>query len=109
MQASRLRRNRKQHTVNVITKTMSGGYSESNAYTGLTATHEQRDAFELMTDTGAVIMVTDVFWFAKTSGTLPTITEEHAIEVGTVRYEIFQVADQGGQGNRLRVMTRRAR
>lgn len=108
---SRLRSRRNTKTVDVINKTLSGGYAESNAYTGLTATYEQRDAFELITEAGGVIKVTDVFWFepATPGASLPTITEAQLLYDGSTRYEIIQVQTQGGGNSRMRVMTRRMR
>jgi len=110
MIGSRLRNRRNTRTVDIITKSLSP-YAETNAYTGLTATYEQRDAFELMTEAGAVIMVTDIFWLAPATpgASLPTITEGQVIYDGSTRYEIIQVQEQGGGGQRLRAMTRRMR
>ena len=112
---SRLQIRRNKKTVSVLDRTLSSGkYVESivGALSNLEATYEQQDAFEVATDGGAVVTVTDVFWFeAKAGEDLPAIEEKHVIrEKGTlVRYEVLQVQDQGGGGNRLRVMTRRLR
>jgi hypothetical protein len=109
MIGSSLRDMRQRLTVNVYSKAVAPAYAETAVYTGLIATREQRDAFEQMSDSGAVITVTDVFWFEPVSGVLPSITEGHVMTTGGSRYEVLQVADQGGEGNRLRVMTRRFR
>lgn len=109
MIGSRVHQRRAQLTVNVYSKTLSPAYAETAVYTGLTATREQRDAFEQMTDTGVVILVTDVFWFEPVSGVLPAINEGHVLTISTARYEVIQVANQGGESHRLRVMTRKIR
>jgi hypothetical protein len=109
--ASRLRQRRQPITITVKVKALAGGqHSESNALTGLTATREQVDAVEVATAGGAFVPVTDVFWFEESSGSLPAIEEKHVLVDGSsVRYEVIQVADQGGEGNRLKVMTKRLR
>jgi hypothetical protein len=110
---SRLRSRRVPVSVAVYTKALSPTYAETvvTGMSSLSATHEQRDAIETAADTGAVIVITDVFWFEPEVGstTLPAITEAHLLKVGSTRYEVIQVADQGGNGNRLRVTTRRLR
>lgn len=111
--ASRLKtfRDTTTKTVDVVSKTISPSYSESNVYTGLTAVHYQDDAFELITDTGATVLVADVFLFypATPNAALPTITEAHLVYDGSVRYEIIQVKQQTLGGKLLKVVTRRAR
>lgn len=114
MIASRLRQRRQTLTITVKVKALpaSGQHSESNALTGLTATREQIGAEEVATVGGAIVPVTDVFWFekSKSSDSLPAIEEEHVlVDSDSVRYEVIQVADQGGEGNRLKVMTKRLR
>lgn len=109
---SRLRDRRQTKTITVKAKTFaSGQYTEATLYSGLIATYEQRQAVETATDGGAVVVVTDVFYFEPvTTGTLPAIEEKHVlIDSGSVRYEVVSVADQGGGGNRLEVITRRLR
>ena len=98
-------------TVSVKLKTLTSGQNiESNAYTGLIATHEQPDASEFYTDAGALVTVTDVFWFAPSGGVFPAITEKHVImDASNNRYEVMMVQNQGGEGNRLKVMTRALR
>lgn len=117
---SRLRRRRNTLTVAVKLKSLSGGqHSEANV-TGLEAltatrsqgsTGSQSSARETVTETGAIVIVTDIFFFEQLStGALPAITEKHVLVDGSgVRYEVLSVSDQGGEGNRLRVMTRRLR
>lgn len=109
MIGSSLRGMRNRLTVNVYSRTLSPTYSETIVYTGLTATREQRDAYEQMSETGAIITITDVFWFEPVNGVLPVINEGHLLTCDSVRYEVLQVMDQGGGNSRLRVMTRRLR
>lgn len=109
---SRLRRRRVPRTVNVYQRN-SGG-AETPVYTGLAATHTQLRATEIVGELANVVSeVIDVFWFAPQSdGTLPAITEKHVIRDEAdldVRYDILQVRNEGGQGRRLSVMTRRWR
>ena len=111
---SRLRERRVTLTIDVKVKTLSAGQNTEATVSGLgalTATREQRDAFEITNDTGAIVIVSDVFWFEQLSdGTLPAIEEKHVlIDGSSIRYEVLNVANQGGEGNRLRVMTRRLR
>lgn len=111
---SRLRLRRETKTVSVKVKTKTAGqakHTESNAYTSLVATHEPRQAEEMATDSGALVVVTDVFWFEAAAGeSLPAIEEKHVlVDAASVRYEVVSVADQGGGGDRLKVMTRRLR
>jgi hypothetical protein len=114
MVKSRLQSRRTAVTVAVKVKTLaSGQYSEANV-SGLgsvAATQEQRDAFEFTSDGGTIVTVTDVFWFEAAAGaSLPAIEESHVLVDGSsVRYEVVNVQDQGGEGDRLRVMTRRLR
>lgn len=98
-------------TCSVKLKTLTAGQNvETSLTTGLIATHEQPDASELFTDAGALVVVTDVFWFEPVSGTLPAITEKHTvIDASNNRYEVVMVQNQGGEGNRLKVMTRALR
>ncbi len=111
---SRIRERRQTLTIDVKVKTLSSGQNTEATVSGLgslTATREQRDAFELTTDAGATVIISDVFWFEQLSnGTLPAIEEKHVLVDGSsVRYEVLNGADMGGEGNRLRVMTRRLR
>lgn len=111
MIGSRLRERRLQLTVSVKLKTLTSGQMvESSAFTGLIATHEQPDANEFVTDAGAVVVVTDVFWFEPVAGVLPAITEKHVIvDASSNRYEVVMVQNQAGEGNRIKVMTRALR
>ena len=108
MIGSRIHERRVQMTVTVKLKTLTAGQNvESNLATGLIATHSQPDAAELFTDAGALVVVTDVFWFEPVSGTLPAITEKHVIlDASNNRYDVVMVQNQGGEGNRLKVLTR---
>ena len=111
---SRLRRRRTSKTFEVKVKTLaSGQHTEANV-AGLSAivgTREERDAVEVANDAGAIVGVTDVFWFEPKAGdSIPAIEEKHVLIDGdSVRYEVLQVINQAGQDNRLRVLTRRVR
>lgn len=111
MITSRLRQRRPTKTITVKQKTFAGGqHTESNLLTGLTATYEQIAAFEVVGDGGAVVIVTDVFWFEPASGSLPAIEEKHVLVDGSGnRYEVVAVSNQAGGGNRLKVITRSLR
>lgn len=113
---SRLQIRRPQKTVNVKVKTLGGGgkYTEANVagLTNLTATFEQRNAMEEHTDAGGTVNIVDVFFFERltTTGILPAIREQHVIvDSDSVRYEVFEVSDEGGGGDRLKVSCRRLR
>ena len=113
---SRLQIRRPQKTVGVKAKTLGGGgqYTEANVggLTNLTPTWEQRNAMEEHTDAGGLTNVVDVFWFERllTTNILPAIREQHVIvDSDDVRYEVFEVSDEGGGGNRLKVTCRRLR
>ena len=112
---SRLQVRRTQKTVSVKVKTLaSGKYTEANVtgLTSLTPTYEQRNANEEHTDAGGLANVVDVFFFERLIATnvLPAIREQHVIvDSASVRYEVFEVSDEGGQGDRLKVTCRRLR
>lgn len=112
---SRLQVRRPQKTIDVKVKTRSGGkYTEANVsgLTGLTPTFEQRNAFEEHTDAGGTVNILDVFFFERpvATGILPAIREQHVLVDGdSVRYEVIEVSDEGGAGNRLKVSCRRLR
>lgn len=110
MVKSRLRLRRSTKTINVKVKTLSGGkYTESNAYSGLTATWEPAEVDEVYGDAGQLALATDVFWFEAAAGaSLPAIEEKHVlVDAASVSYEVISVTDQGGGGSRLKVVTRR--
>lgn len=110
MIGSRIRRRRTTKTITVKSKTLaSGQYTEANSITGLTATHEPFAGDEIISDAGAIVIATDVFWFEQVSGTLPAINENHVlIDSGSIRYEVVaKPVNQAGNGNRLKVLTRR--
>ena len=114
---SRLQIRRVQKTVDIKVKTRTSGsaqFTEANVsgLTSLTPTFEQRTATEEQVDAGALVNIVDVFFFEKLTATdvLPAIREKHVIVDGSsVRYEVIEVSDEGGQGNRLKVTSRRLR
>ena len=115
---SRLQVRRVQTTVDVLVKTKGAGSQFTEAtvsgLTGLTPTFEQRSALEEGTDAGALVNLVDVFFFERLIATnaLPAIRELHVLvdsSDSTLRYEVLEVSDEGGQGNRLKVTTRRLR
>lgn len=113
---SRLQIRRPQKTVDVKKKTLGGGgqYTEANVagLTGLTPTFEQRNAMEEHTDAGGAVNIVDVLFFERliTTGILPAIREQHmVVDSDSVRYEVFEVSDEGGGGDRLKVSCRRLR
>jgi hypothetical protein len=113
---SRLHVRRPKKTVDVKVKTLGGGgqYTEANVIglTGLTPTYEQRNAMEEHTDAGGLTNVVDVFFFERllTTNILPAIREQHVIvDSDGVIYEVFEISDEGGGGNRLKVTCRRLR
>lgn len=114
---SRLQIRRPQKTVDVKEKTLGGGgqYTEANVpgLTDLTPTYEQRNAMEEHTDSGGLTGVVGIFFFERlaTTNILPAIREQHVIVDSDdgVRYEIFEVSDEGGGGDRLKVSTNRLR
>lgn len=109
---SRLHIRRPKKTVDVKVKSPSGGqYTEANVagLTNLTPTYEQRNAQEEHTDAGGLVNIVIVFFFERliTTGILPAIREEHVIsDSDSNRYEIFEVSDEGGAGNLLKVTCR---
>ena len=115
MIGSRLQIRRPQKTVDAKAKSPSGGqYTEANVagLTNLTPTYEQRNAQEEHTDAGGLTNVVDVFWFERllTTNILPAIREQHVIvDSDNVRYEVFEVSNEGGGGDRLKATCRRLR
>lgn len=112
---SRLQVRRVQKTIDVKVKTLaSGKYTEANVMglTSLTPTFEQRNAMEENTDAGGLVNILDVFFFERlvTTNILPAIREQHIlVDSDSVRYEVIEVSNEGGQGNRLKVSCRRIR
>jgi hypothetical protein len=114
---SRLQVRRVQKTVDVLVKTKTGGSAQFTeaivtGLTGLTPTFEQRNAIEEHTDAGGIANIVDVFFFERlvSTGVLPAVREQHVIvDSDSVRYEVFEVSDEGGQGNRLKASCRRSR
>jgi hypothetical protein len=112
---SRLQVRRVQKTVDVKIKTLSGGqFTEDNVVglTSLTPTFEQRNADEEATDAGGLVNILDIFFFERltTTNLLPDIREKHVlVDTDDVRYEVVEISNEGGQGNRLKVSCRRLR
>jgi len=109
---SRLRDRREKLTITVKEKTLANGqHTASDFLTGLTATREQDFASEQYTVAGALVPVTDIFWFEALAGaSLPAIEEKHVLVDGSsIRYEVLQVTAMGGEQDRLRVVTKRLR
>ena len=112
---SRLQIRRVQKTIDVKIKTLSSGqFTEANVsgLTSLTPTYEQRSAVVEGVDAGALVNIVDLFFFERltTTNILPAIREKHVlVDGGSVRYEVIEISDEGGQGNRLKVTCRRAR
>lgn len=106
---SRLRERRQTMTVTVYSRNSAN--TESAVYASVTVTHTQQSANELVAEFGNIVAdVVDIFWFEKISGTFPTITEKHLIrDASNVRYEIIATVNQGGESNRLKVITTRVR
>ncbi len=112
---SRLQVRRTSKTVDVKIKTLANGqFTEANiiGLTSLTPTFEQRNAMEESTDAGGLTNILDIFFFERLLATniLPAIREQHVlVDSDSVRYEVIEVSDEGGQGNRLKVSCRRLR
>lgn len=112
---SRLQIRRPQKTVDVKIKALaSGQFTEANVsgLTSLTPTFEQRNALEEATDAGGLVNVLDIFWFERllTTNILPAIREQHIlVDSDSIRYEVIEVSNEGGGGNKLKVSCRRLR
>jgi hypothetical protein len=112
MIGSRLHRRYAAQTITVKSKTLvSNQYTEASALTGLRARRVPMDADEQISEAGAVVIATDVFWFepASVGAALPAITENHVlVDAGGVRYEVvMRPTNQAGGDKRLKVVTRR--
>lgn len=109
---SRLRRRRRgkdaENTVTIYTKSVSGGYSETAAYTDINATREEIDGYALETDTGVVVLNVVVFWLEPVNGVLPTVNESQVLVYNSTRYDILQVKTLHF-AERVKVVTRRPR
>lgn len=109
---SRLHIRRPKKTVDVLAKTRVGDQHTEAIVTGLgglTPTFEQRNAIEEHTDAGGLVNIVIVFFFERliTTSILPAIREEHVIsDSDSNRYEIFEVSDEGGAGDILKVTCR---
>lgn len=107
---SRLRERRVEVTVDVSRRNSAS--VETVIYNDIICTHTQRSANEVLTEFGNIVTeVADVFYFERmvSTGALPAILEKHVIANAGVKYEVFAVVDQGGEGNRLAVATNRDR
>lgn len=111
MIGSRLRERRQQVTVTVYSRNSAGTESAVSGLSSVVVTRTQQSANELVGEFGNIIAdVVDIFWFEKISGTFPTITEKHLIrDASSTRYEIIATVNQGGESNRLKVITTRVR
>lgn len=98
---------RTKSTITVYNRTRSGSqYSDNVIDSGLSGRKEASFSQEIVTEAGAVVLVSDVFWFDKKSdGTLPAIEEKHILYDGTSRYEVMMVIPRL-YANKLKVMTR---
>lgn len=110
--ASRLRQRRQTVTLTVKAKTLAAGQHTEATVSGLSAvvaTRDPKSGDEIFSDTGDIVVVSDVFWFEPLNGSLPAITSSHVlVDSDGVRYEVVATPqDQAGGGNRLKVMTRR--
>lgn len=113
---SRLQVRRNTLSVTVKEKTLTSGQYVESTVTGLAdlePTYEQRNATEENNaDSGGMVNVLDVFWFEplRTTCELPAIQEDHVlVDSDSVRYEVIEVSNEGGGGNRLKVSCRRLR
>jgi hypothetical protein len=84
---------REPSTITVYTQVRTGSvYADSAVHTGLKARKENTFTQELVTEAGALVMVSDVFWFDRLStGAFPAIEEKHVLSDGTDRYEVVSV------------------
>ena len=109
---SSLRLIRQSFTVDVIeTDIVSGLEVESVFLSDLMGTHQQESRSEDNTSVGAIVNTTDTWIFERNpaTGLLPPITEKHILDITSVnsgvRYDVKAIDDQGGEGNRLFVLT----
>lgn len=111
MIGSRLYERRQKMTITVYSRNSAGTESAVSGLSSVSVTHTQQSARELIAEFGNIVTdVVDIFWFGKISGTLPTITEKHLIrDASSTRYEIIGVVNQGGESNRLKIITTRVR
>jgi len=106
---SRLRSQRPQILFSVKSKSITGGQNVETTSTTAYGTIEPiGDNPEVISEAGVMMVASDVVWFERVSGALPTITENHVLLNGTTRYEVVaNPGNQGGKGNRLKVIVRR--
>jgi len=106
---SRLRQRRITKTVAVVSRSYaSGSYSDTTVYSRLTAAYEQTRQEDYNDEWGKYTQIVDVFWFEPlASGSLPAIEPKHFITEGSNRYEVTEVTNQAGMGERLKVVCRK--
>jgi hypothetical protein len=99
---SRLRERRKTETVTIK------NYTGATIASGLTATREPKLAAPVVTDDGVIFIETINFYFADTAGVLPTISYKNlVVDAASLKYEVLAVVPEGGESNRLGVVTKR--
>lgn len=105
MIGSRLAQRLEKVTVNVTT------YAGAAVYSGLTCTKTENLMQPVKTEDGVMMLDITVFFFhpATAGGTLPVIVDEHRITdtATSIAYEVVTTQHEGGQGNGLKVTTRR--
>jgi hypothetical protein len=102
MYNSSLRRRRKTETVTIK------NYAGTTIASGLTATREPKLAAPVVTDDGVIFIETINFYFANTAGVLPTIAYKNlVVDAASLKYEVLAVQAQGGESDRLKVVTKR--
>lgn len=105
MIGSRLRVRRLKKTVSVTT------YAGAVLYASLEATHTEKLMEPVVTSDGAMTIPITVYYFDKilSTGILPVIPDESRItdSADGLIYEVLTSQDTGGEGNRLKVTTRR--
>lgn len=105
MIGSRLRVRRVKKTLSVKT------YAGATLYASLEATHTEKLVEPIVTQDGVMTTPITVFYFDKilSTGILPVIPDEARLTdsaTGLI-YEVLTSQNTGGEGNRLKVTTRR--
>lgn len=115
---SRLTMRQRTKTITVYSRSSAGTETAVTGLASVEVTYHQKQMTSVMGEQyggmGEVVaVVIHQFWFYPDGdGNLPAITEQHVIyEDGntTTQYEIFNVVDEGGQGDVLKVETQRRR
>jgi len=91
----------------------SGTYTANTLLSGLTATKDEKlttiQVFDI--DVGTIVVKAHTFWFEALAGEdLPVIAERDVLldcVDPLVKYEVLGIGKQGGEENRLQVVTRR--